>query len=119
MQCSSRCSARRKSTERKVKTINHINFFPYCNVRQYFFCSTCYPRFPASKDSQLIIQNNHRAVRVQSANTNAISTNGTTSTIHQLPKSHSASITALHCHTEQTPLPAKEPTLNLNCTTVV
>jgi hypothetical protein len=88
-------------------------------VQQHFFRSNCYPRFPANKDSQLIIHNDHTAVTVQSADTNNISPNGTAATIHLRPKSHSASITARHCHIEQTPLLANEPTVNLNCISVV
>jgi hypothetical protein len=88
-------------------------------VQQHFFRCTCYPRFPANKDSQLIIHTDHAAVTVQSADTNSISPNGTTATIHQRPKSNSASITARHCHIEQTPLMANETTANLNCISVV
>jgi hypothetical protein len=92
---------------------------PTSYVQQRFFCSTCYPRFPANKDSLLIIQTDHTAVIVQSADTNAISPNGTAATTHHRPKPHSASITARHCHTEKTALLANEPRVNLNFTSVV
>jgi len=108
-----------QSIERKVKKKSQINFLSYCKVQQHFFRSTCYPRFPANKDSQLIIQNNHTAVIVQSADTNYVSPKGTKTKIHQRPKSHRARITARHCYTEHTPLLANEPTVNLNSTSVI
>ena len=38
-----------------MKTNNHI-YLPYSNVRQYFFFSTGYPRFPVHNENQLIFK---------------------------------------------------------------
>ena len=37
-----------------MKKNNQISW-PFCNVQQHFFCSTCYPRCPVHNDSQLIV----------------------------------------------------------------
>ena len=44
-----------KVPSRKMKTNNPINL-PYSNMRQHFFFSTCYPRFPVYNENQLIFK---------------------------------------------------------------